>query len=364
LEPPAAGAARVVFVADGVGAGGVLAALDERAAAEDFRVVTIRYDRLPRLTSLIDDVLARLADLAALADSREELDGAIEAVIEALLPIVAKGKTQASETKRGILSRTLGYMARRGGRGLDELIEILGDLPPDAALGVAKEAKHAADMADALRVAREVDPLLKARGTPFDPALLLGPSTLDRPARVSVVSLIGLGSLESQRRFLNQLAMTLFSWIKKNPDPGDRPLRGLLVIDEAKDFVPSIKTSTCRESLLRLGAQARKYHLGLVFATQNPRDVDNRLQSNCSTHVYGKMNSPATIQATADLIRLKGGSGDDVPRLRAGWFYVHNADVGMTAPVRVEAAYSLSQHPPTPLDEPAIIARASASRPG
>lgn len=304
-----------------------------------------------------------LPDLAALADDREELDGAVEGACEALLPIVAKGKTQATEMKRGLLSRTLRYMAARGGRGMDELIEILSDLPAEAGLGVAKEAKHAADMADALRVVREVDPLMKARGTPFDPALLFGPTAPDRPARVSVISLIGLSSLEAQRRFLNQLAMTLFAWIKKNPDPGDRPLRGLLVIDEAKDFIPSGRASTCRESLLRLGAQARKYHLGLVFATQNPKDVDPKLVANCSTHVYGKMNAPVAIEAVRDLIRMKGGSGEDVPRLPAGRFYVHNADAAMSAPVRIEAAFSLSRHPASPLDEPAVLARAAASRP-
>jgi GTPase SAR1 family protein len=305
-----------------------------------------------------------LPDLAALVDDREELDAAVDAACEALLPIVAKGRSQASDMKRAILSGTLRYMASRGGRGMDDLIEILSDLPQEAGLGVSKAAKYAVDMADLLRAARAVDPLLRSRGTPFDPALLFGPSSPGSPARVSVISLVGLGSLESQRAFLNQLAMTLFSWIKKNPDPGARPLRGLLVIDEAKDFIPSQKVSTCRESLLRLGAQARKYHLGLVFATQNPKDVDNRLMSNCSTHVYGKMNSPATIAAVQDLIRLKGGSGDDIPRLPAGRFHVHNADAGMPAPVRVEAAFSLSRHPANPLDEPAVLARAAASRPG
>jgi DNA helicase HerA-like ATPase len=179
---------------------------------------------------------------------------------------------------------------------------------------------------------------------------------------VSVVSLAGLPGLESQRRFLNQLSMTLFAWIKKNPDPGGRPLRGLLVIDEAKDFVPSGRASTCRESLLRLGAQARKYHLGLVFATQNPKDIDPKLVGNCSTHVYGKMNSPVAIEAVRDLIRQKGGQGDDVAKLGAGRFYVHNADAGLPAPLRIQAPYSLSRHPANPLDDAVIVAKAKASR--
>ena len=304
-----------------------------------------------------------LPDLASLADAPEELNDAIEGVRASLAPIVAKGKTQAADQKLGVLSGALRYLARHGGGGrIEALIEVLSDLPPEAGLGLQKEAKLAAEMADALRVAMEVDPLMRAKGTPFDPALLFGSADAGEPARVSVISLAGLPGLEAQRRFVNQLAMTLFAWVKKNPNPGGRPLRGLLVIDEARDFIPSQAASTCRESLLRLGAQARKYHLGLVFATQNPKDVDPKLVGNCSTHVYGKMNAPASIEAVRDLIRQKGGSGDDVPRLPAGRFYVHNADAGLTAPVKLQTSFCLSRHPSSPLDEATIVARAASAR--
>ncbi|MDG3007609.1 ATP-binding protein [Paludisphaera mucosa] len=304
-----------------------------------------------------------LPDLAALAEDREELDAAVQCVVESLGPVVAKGRSQSSAYKLGVLADVLRYLARRGGGGrIQELIEVLQDLPPEAGSGISTQGKLAVQMADALLAEMATDPLLRTRGTPFDPDRLLGSSRLADPARVSVVSLVGLPSLAAQQRFLNQLAMTLFSWIKKNPDPGERPLRGLLVIDEARDFVPSMRSSTCRESLLRLGAQARKYHLGLVFATQNPKDVDAKLVGNCSTHIYGKMNSPAAIEAVRDLIRQKGGSGDDVSRLTAGRFYVHNADAGLAAPLKVQSPLCLSRHPANPLDEPTIVAKAAACR--
>jgi DNA helicase HerA-like ATPase len=73
--------------------------------------------------------------------------------------------------------------------------------------------------------------------------------------------------------FVNQLEMALFSWIKKNPSPRGRPLTGLLVMDEAQNFAPSQKSTPCKESTLALVAQARKYGLGMVFATQ----VSNQL---------------------------------------------------------------------------------------
>ena len=246
--------------------------------------------------------------------------------------------------------------------GSTELIELLGDLPPEAGLGVANESKLALQVADALKVELETNPLLRSHGTSFDPAVLLGDGRTSDRVRISVINLVGLPGLEAQRYFLNQLAMTLFSWIKKYPDPGERPLRGLLVIDEAKDFVPSQKSSVCRESLLRLAAQARKYHLGLVFATQNPKDIDNRIVANCSTHFYGKVNSPAAIETVRDLIRAKGGTGEDVPRLSRGQFYFHNSDADFACPIKLLVPLCLSRHPSSPLDEASILRKASESR--
>jgi hypothetical protein len=227
---------------------------------------------------------------------------------------------------------------------------------------VANEPRIANQIADALKAELETNPLLRSQGTSFDPAVLLGGGGSSDRARISVINLVGLPGLEAQRYFLNQLAMTLFSWIRKFPDPGERPLRGLLVIDEAKDFVPSQQASVCREGLLRLVAQARKYHLGLIFATQNPKDIDHRIVANCSTHFYGRVNSPAAIETVRDLIRAKGGSGEDVPKLTRGQFYLHNSDADFKGPLKLLVPLCLSRHPSNPLDEATILRKASESR--
>jgi len=303
-----------------------------------------------------------LPDLAPLSNDEDELETAVSMVRESLAPVVAPGHSQASQHKLGILSKSLRYLARHGGGKLGELIDLLGDLPPDAGLGVANETRLALQIADALKVQRETNPMLRSVGTPLDPAVLLGDEASSDRTRISVINFVGLPGIEAQRYFLNQLAMTLFSWIKKYPDPGARPLRGLLVIDEAKDYVPSQKASVCRESLVRLVAQARKYHLGLVFATQNPKDIDHRIAANSSTHFYGKVNSPASIDTVKDLIRSKGGSGEDVPRLSRGQFYVHNADAEITTPIKILIPLCLSRHPSNPLNETDILKKASVSR--
>jgi hypothetical protein len=306
--------------------------------------------------------LEPLPDLAAVADDEDELTAAVEMVRESLQKIVAPGSSAATAMKMGILSSALRYFAKRGGGRLGAFVPFLRELPADAGLGVHGEAKLARDMGDRLKVEIETNVLLRDSGATLDPAVLLGDTPNNQRTRISVVSLVGLAGLEAQRHFLNQLAMTLFSWIKKNPSPGGRTLRGLLVIDEAKDFVPSQASTACKPSLMRLVAQARKYHLGIVFATQNPKEIENTIIGNCSTHYYGKAGSPETIKIVREQIHSRGGSGDDVPTLPKGTFYVYNADAKMAAPMKVRVPMCLSHHHPNPLDEQEIIHRAAISR--
>ncbi|PGD67028.1 hypothetical protein COM46_31330, partial [Bacillus pseudomycoides] len=80
----------------------------------------------------------------------------------------------------------------------------------------------------------------------------------------------GLTTDEQKHSFVNQLQMGLFAWIKKNP-AGDRPLGGLFVMDEAQNFAPSDRSTPATQSTLALASQARKYGLGLVYATQSPK---------------------------------------------------------------------------------------------
>jgi hypothetical protein len=94
-----------------------------------------------------------------------------------------------------------------------------------------------------------------------------------------------------QQRLVNRLAMALFTWIKKNPASGGPGQ--LMVVDEAKDFVPSKGGVASGASLIRLTAQGRKYGLGLVFATQAPKSINHNVIANCATQVYGRASSPA-----------------------------------------------------------------------
>jgi len=161
---------------------------------------------------------------------------------------------------------------------------------------------------------------------------------------------------DARQFFVNQLQMTLFTWIKQNPSPTSR----LYVLDEAQNFAPSQAGTACKASARSLSEQARKYGLGMIFATQLPKGIDNRIVSNCTSHVYGRMIAPATIEATRELMAAKGGTADDFGRLTKGETYF--STVGLSRPIKVRTPLCLSWHsqnPPTA--EEVVPARARPS---
>ncbi len=301
-----------------------------------------------------------LPDFAALKGNADELNQAIDMACDSLQDVVAPGRAAAARIKQGILRNALEHFASLGGGKLESFAEFLSDLPAEATGNIDRAEQRAKEMADLLRAEMATNPLLRQQGTTLDPSILLGVHRSSAKTRLSVLNFVGLPGLPQQQQFLNQLAMTLFTWIKKNPAPAGQPLRGLLVIDEAKDFVPATGSTPCKSSLNRLAAQARKYGLGLIFATQAPKSIDHNVIANCSTQFYGRANSPAAIQVVQDQLRQRGGHGNDIAQLERGQFYA--ASEAINPPIKITAPLCLSYHPANPLDESEVLKRAKQSR--
>jgi hypothetical protein len=305
--------------------------------------------------------LEPLPDLAGVAADPEALEMAIGAAVDALAAMACVGKGAAGDKKRGVLSASLRFFASRGGGDLSDYIALLAELPPEAGLGIANEAKLAADLADAFLAKKETNPMLRGSGTGLNPAVLFGDVEKTAPGpRVSIISLIGLATTDLRQQFVYQLGMTLFAWIKRNPNPPSRPLRGLLVVDEARDFIPAVTSTPSKISLQLLASQARKYHLGLVLATQNPREIENKIIGNCATHFYGRASSPTSIQVIQEQLQMRGGKGDDIAALKAGQFYAYNSEAGLAQPARLATPMCLSWH--HTLEEAEVMALAAHSR--
>jgi DNA helicase HerA-like ATPase len=132
-------------------------------------------------------------------------------------------------------------------------------------------------------------------------------------------------------------------------------LRALLVMDEAQTLAPSGAATASTESTLILASQARKYGLGLVFATQAPKGLHNRIPGNAATQFFGYLNSPTQISTARDIARTKGGDVEDISQLRSGEFYVA---VEGESFAKIKTYNCLSHHPPSPLSTDEVIARA------
>ncbi len=254
--------------------------------------------------------LALLPDFAGLGGDLDERAQAIEMARATLTPFI--GATGAgAKLREGVLADSLRRFAREDGSTLSGLIDLLSDLPDDVSQ-IGNASKLAAAIADQLRATIATNPLMQSHGASLDPqSLFHGPA---RKTRISVINFSGLSSDAARQSFVNQLQMSLFTWIRRNPSPTGR----LYVLDEAQNFAPSQKSTPCKESTVSLAAQARKYGLGMIFATQTPKGIDNKIVSNCTTHFYGRMSAPATIEATRELMAAKGGAADDIGRLKSG----------------------------------------------
>jgi hypothetical protein len=300
--------------------------------------------------------------LPKFADVLDDPDGfaaAVNAAVATLAPHArVDGGTDKARLGRAVLREALISYARTGANDLREFADVLNDLPN----GVSQldgAPKLAAGMAQLLKAALINDPLFGGIGTPVDPGELLTPRP-GRRARVSVISFVGLPEDLQRQSFVNQLQLALFTWIKRHP-AGDRALGGLFVMDEAQTLAPSGAVTACTQSTLALTSQARKYGLGLVFATQAPKALHNQIPGNAATQFFGLLTAPVQIEAARDVARAKGADISDVGRMRTGQFYTGIEGASF---VKMQTPMCLSHHPRSPLTVEEVIHRAATPTPG
>jgi hypothetical protein len=289
--------------------------------------------------------LAILPDFTAVADDQER-EQAVDMAWATLVPLIrATGGTK--DLKEGLLKDALRSFSQRTKGGIEGFINFLADLPE----GVSKQTKAqklAADMSDQLIAKIAVNPLLSAPGQKLDPAVLFTAEEAGR-TRISVINFSGLQADASRQDFANQLQMALFSYIRKNPSETPR----LYVLDEAQNFAPSTGMTASKASAKALAAQARKFGLGMIFATQAPKGIDTNIVSNCMTHFYGRMSSPELADSTKEMMASRGKAAQDLGALSTGTFYYSTEH--MSQPARLKTLLCLSYHPQNPATVDEII---------
>jgi hypothetical protein len=327
---------------------------DAARAAEYHETVDVAI-WTPKLSAGRPIAFAPLADLGAVAGDADEFDIALDNTVATLLPRAGLPKTGAKLAQgQAVLKQALRGFIEADGNGLDSFLGILRALP-EGTSQLSNAEKLAADMADTLYAATVTDPLFGGAGTSVDPATLFTPPNGKR-ARISVISLAGLPADEQRQGFVSQLQMALFAWAKKNP-ADDRPLGGLFVMDEAQAFAPSKGSTPCLGSTLALASQARKYGLGLIFATQAPKGLHNQIPGNATTQFFGFLNSPVQISAAKEMALAKGGDVTGIAQLGKGQFFAASDGLAFQ---RIRSPLCLSHHPASPLTQEEIVQLASA----
>lgn len=329
---------------------------DEARAAEYFtNVEAVVWT--PRVEAGRPLAFAPLGGLAAVSEDRDEFSQAIDNAVGLIAPragLPASG--QKLERGRAILREALAAFVRAGGSDLSAFLGYL-DALPDGVSRLNDAGKLASEMAQTLIAATVNDPLFGGSGEAVDPGALLSPSPGKR-ARISIISFVGLPNDDQKQGFVSQLEMALFSWVKKNP-AGERPLGGLLVIDEAQNFVPSGRAVASSRPTMALVSQARKYGLGLLFATQAPKGLHNHIAGNASTQIFGFLNAPVQIDAAEEIAKAKGGSVTGIGKLSRGTFFIATEERPFA---KTDTPMCLSHHPKSPLDPTEVVALASSHK--
>jgi len=329
---------------------------DAEKAARYFETVDVVI-WTPRLTAGRPLAFAPLADLDAFTPGSDEFNMAIDNAVATLLPRAGLPATGGKLAQgQAVLKQALQGFVTAGGSGLAAFLGYLRALP-EGASGLSNAEKLAADIADTLLAATINDPLFGGEGQAVDPATLLTPPEGKR-ARVSVISLAGLPNDDQRQSFVNQMQNALFTWVKKHP-AGDRPLGGLFVMDEAQIFAPSSGSTPSTQSTLALASQARKYGLGLIFATQAPKGLHNQIPGNATTQFFGFLNAPVQIAAAKEMAAAKGGDVTGIGQLTKGQFFAASEALAFQ---KIRTPLCLTYHPASPLTEEEIVGLASAER--
>ncbi len=328
---------------------------EDLAAADDYFARTETAVWTPGLDGGNPVSADPIPDFEPLRNEPDELRQAQELAHQLLCAdLHLTGQGQTTQVRQAILRRAIEHHAEAGGKGIGDLLRILRN-PGDLASQFANGDKAVQAVADALQAQMQLNPLLTADGAGIDFDEMFGRDL--QKTRVSVVNLSGLSTPGRQQSFLARLMTLMFGYAKRRPAKNE-PLAGLVVIDEAKDFVPSQRTVASSEPIMRAAAQLRKYGYGMIVATQEPKSIHNQVVANCGTQVFGRALAPATQDAMRGMMQQLGGAPGSVGTLKPGEFYVSIPEAPTPQKIRTRLCLARHGSAATP-DEVRSLARAS-----
>ncbi len=285
----------------------------------------------------------------SLTDDPELLAERIQSTTAGLLALLGIDADPLRSREYSLLAAILqDAWSKENSPDLAELISLVQN-PPFATIGVlALEDFFPAKQRTGLILALNnllASPGFSAwrEGQPLDIASLLHTST-GKP-RLAILSIAHLSDAE-RMFFVTTLLQELIAWMRRQP--GTPSLRALFYMDEIFGYLPPIANPPSKGPLLLLLKQARAFGLGLLFATQNPADLDYKALSNCGTWFIGRLQTDRDKQRVLEgLESASAGAGANRTALTSlleglgKRIFLLNS-IHLTAPVTFQTRWTMS----------------------
>lgn len=97
-----------------------------------------------------------------------------------------------------------------------------------------------------------------------------------------------------QECILNYYLYKLLQRCKKTKEENRK--KHIIVIEEAHNYVPSIRSTLCKDIIVRLSREGRKYGISLCFITQRPRFFDQTALSQSGNKMIFSLSNPDDVK--------------------------------------------------------------------
>lgn len=250
-----------------------------------------------------------------LAD-REGLRERIQATTGSLLGLLGIDADPVQSREQILLSLILDQAWREGRNlSLPDLIQLI-QTPPIERVGVF-ELESFYPSKERFGLAMALNNLLASPG--FESWMTGEPLDLDKllytptgKPRLAIFSIAHLGDAE-RMFFVSSLVNETMNWMRRQS--GTTSLRALLYMDEVYGYLPPTANPPSKQPLMTLMKQARAFGLGVLLATQNPKDIDYKALSNAGAWFIGRLQTDRDRDRVLDgLEAAAAGSGSTFDR--------------------------------------------------
>lgn len=129
----------------------------------------------------------------------------------------------------------------------------------------------------------------------------------DGKVNVTIYSVAHIHDEDSRQFAIALLFDEVLGWMRAQS--GSSKLRASLIIDECKGITPPHPYNPpSKRPIMLLVSQARAVGLGIIFSTQNTKDIDYKVLGNCETFIIGRLFMKRDRQTVVEGVSAQCGT--------------------------------------------------------